>query len=100
MLLQRENSVLQHIVSELFDERHPMFAQLGSHCETASSWAAVVTGHHAMITAIASRSPEAARLAASRHLLRLHDRFTASIARTEHLLNADQNPKNTPETPP
>ncbi|MBC7733009.1 MAG: FadR family transcriptional regulator [Bacteriovorax sp.] len=96
-----ENSVLLRIVSELFDERHnPMFARLGSHFETASSWAAAITEHHAVVTAIASQSPEAARLAMSKHLLCSHDRFTASIARTEPPLNADQNPKNTPEPSP
>lgn len=102
-----ENSVLQRIVSELFDERHnPMFARLGSHFETASSWVAAIAEHHAVITAIANQSPEAARLAMSMHLLRSHDRFTVSIARIEPepspspSVNADRNPKNTPETPP
>ena len=76
-----ENSVLGRIVAELFDERfNPLFAQLGSHFETATSWGTAIAEHEAVIEAIAARSPEAARSAMSTHLARSHDRFTASIA--------------------
>ena len=76
-----ENSVLQRIVSELFDERHnPLFEQLGSHFETERSWAAAIAEHRAVIDAIAQRSPEAARAAMAAHLANSHDRFTANIA--------------------
>ena len=78
-----ENSVLQRIVSELFDERHnPLFEQLGSHFETAGSWVTAMAEHTAVIDAIASRSPEAARTAMAAHLSNSHDRFTVSIAQT------------------
>ena len=78
-----ENSVLQRIVSELFDERHnPLFEQLGSHFETARSWVTAMAEHTAVIDAIASRSPEAARTAMAAHLSNSHDRFTVSIAQT------------------
>ena len=74
-----ENSVLMRLVGELFDERHnPLFEQLGSHFETASTWAAAIAEHGAIVDAIAARSPEAARTAMAQHLTRSHDRFTAS----------------------
>ena len=73
-----ENSVLQRIIGELFDERHsPLYEQLGNHFETAQSWTVAIAEHQAVIDAIASRSPEAARAAMSAHLARSHDRFTA-----------------------
>jgi DNA-binding FadR family transcriptional regulator len=75
-----ENSVLERIVGELFDERrNPLFEQLGSHFETALSWSAAIAEHQAVIAAIASRSPEAARAAMAAHLANSHDRFTANI---------------------
>ncbi|HWI11947.1 MAG TPA: FadR/GntR family transcriptional regulator [Burkholderiaceae bacterium] len=75
-----ENSVLERIVGELFDERHnPLFEQLGSHFETAGSWSAAIAEHQAVIAAIASRSPEAARAAMAAHLANSHGRFTANI---------------------
>ena len=75
-----ENSVLERIVGELFDERHnPLAEQFGSHFETAQSWAAAIAEHTAVIDAIASRSPEAARAAMSAHLSNSHDRFTVGI---------------------
>lgn len=74
-----DNSVLQRLVGELFDERHnPIFEQLGNHFETARSWTTAIAEHQAIIDAIASHSPEAARAAMHTHLLRSHDRFTAN----------------------
>jgi DNA-binding FadR family transcriptional regulator len=74
-----QNSVLFRIVTELFDERHnPLFEQLGSHFETARSWATAIAEHRAVLDAIASHSPEAARRAMSQHLSSSHDRFTAN----------------------
>jgi GntR family transcriptional repressor for pyruvate dehydrogenase complex len=82
-----ENSVLQRIVGELFDERHnPLFEQLGSHFESAHSWTAALAEHLAVIEAIAARSPLGARAAMAAHLSNSHDRFTASIA---HVGNAE-----------
>jgi DNA-binding FadR family transcriptional regulator len=79
-----DNSVLLRIVSSLFDERHnPLFAQLGSHFETASSWMEAIGEHHAVVDAIAHQSPQAAREAMAMHLANSHDRFTASWA-VEH----------------
>ena len=72
------NSVLLRVVSELFDERrNPLFEQLGSHFETATSWAAAIAEHTHVVDAIAAKSPQAARDAMSLHLSNSHDRFTA-----------------------
>lgn len=72
-----DNAVLQRIVGELFDERRgPLYEQLGSHFETSQSWTVAIAEHHAVIDAIASRSPQAAREAMATHLARSHDRFT------------------------
>ena len=73
-----ENSVLQRVIGELFDARHsPLYEQLGNHFETARSWTIAITEHQAIVEAIASHSPEAARAAMATHLERSHDRFTA-----------------------
>ena len=75
-----ENSVLVRIVGELHDERHnPLAEQLINHFETERSWRAAIVEHLAVIEAIASRSPEAARAAMATHLTNSHDRYTASI---------------------
>ena len=74
-----QNSVLQRVVEQLYDERHnPLFEQLGSHFETGASWTKAIDEHRAVIEAIAAHSPEAAREAMATHLSRSHDRFTAS----------------------
>ena len=74
-----ENSVLQRIVGELFDERHnPLFEQLGTHFETVRSWTIAIAEHQAIVDAIAAHSPDAAREAMNIHLTRSHDSFTAN----------------------
>lgn len=79
-----DNSVLLRLVCELFDERHnPLFEQLGSHFETAASWAAAIAEHRDIAEAIAERSPDAARRAMTQHLTRSHDRFTAGWPRRQ-----------------
>ncbi len=73
-----DNSVLLRLVAGLFDERHnPLFRQLGSHFETAQSWATALDEHRAVLAAIAEHSPAKARSAMRRHLVNSHDRFTA-----------------------
>ncbi len=75
-----ENAVLMRIVGELHDARHnPLAEQLISHFETERSWRAAIVEHLAVIEAIASRSPDAARSAMAAHLTNSHDRYTASI---------------------
>jgi DNA-binding FadR family transcriptional regulator len=74
-----DNSVLLRIVTELYDERHnPLFEQLGNHFETARSWTTAIAEHRAVLDAIASRSPTAARDAMAHHLGNSHSRFTVS----------------------
>ena len=76
-----QNSVLQRIVAQLYDERHnPLFAQLGSYFENAASWAIAIDEHRAVVNAIAAHAPEEARTAMAIHLARSHDRFTANFA--------------------
>ena len=83
------NSVLLRVVSELFDERrNPLFEQLGSHFETASSWAAAITEHRNVVDAIAAKSAPAARDAMSLHLSNSHDRFTANWPGASHAVPA------------
>ena len=73
-----ENSVLVRLVGELFDERlNPLYQQLGSHFETSATWSAALVEHRALLDAIGSGSPEAARRAMADHLSRAHDRFMA-----------------------
>jgi len=74
-----DNSVLLRVVGELWDERgNPLFTQLGSHFETASSWSLAIAEHCVVVDAIAGGKANAARDAMSAHLARSHDRFTAS----------------------
>ena len=87
-----DNSVLQRIVSELWDERgNPLFTQLGNHFETASSWGLAIAEHRAVVDAIASGSADAARDAMSTHLARSHDRFTANW--TQEAASASRAPR-------
>ncbi len=73
------NAVLQRLVAELFDERHnPLFARFGNHFENETSWHAAIAEHRAVVAAIASGSPEAAREAMCRHLEASHGRFYAA----------------------
>jgi len=88
-----ENAVLVRIVGELHDERHnPVAEQLISHFETERSWRAAIVEHLAVIEAIASRSPEAARAAMATHLTNSHDRYTASIGSTRRAAPSKRNP--------
>ncbi|CAG9180686.1 FadR/GntR family transcriptional regulator [Cupriavidus pampae] len=74
-----ENAVLARLVAELFDERqNPLWAQFGNHFENAQSWHAAIAEHRAVVTAIASGSPEAARAAMCEHLELSHRRFYAA----------------------
>ena len=92
-----ENSVLQRIVGELFDERHnPLFEQLGNHFETVGSWTIAIAEHQAVIDAIASHAPEAARAAMNTHLSNSHDRFTANWPAKSPAAEVTVTPRKTP----
>jgi len=91
-----ENSVLQRIVADLFDERHnPLFEQLGNHFETVRSWTIAIAEHQAIVDAIASHAPEAARDAMATHLARSHDRFTANWPAKTPVADATATPRKT-----
>lgn len=73
-----DNSALQAVVTQLFDERNnPLFARLGSHFEREVTWRQAVDEHRAVIEAIARHDPGMARIAMSSHLDRSHERFSA-----------------------
>lgn len=73
-----DNSVLQAVVTQLFDERNsPLSAQLGSHFEREATWMQAVDEHRTVIEAIALHDPEKARMAMGVHLDRSHQRFSA-----------------------
>jgi GntR family transcriptional repressor for pyruvate dehydrogenase complex len=75
-----DNSALQAVVTQLFDERNgPMFQALGGHFEREATWQQAVDEHRAVVEAIAAHDPEMARAAMSGHLDRSHGRFTASL---------------------
>ena len=92
-----ENSVLLRVVCELFDERHnPLFEQLGNHFETVGSWTIAIAEHQAVIDAIASHAPEAARAAMNTHLSNSHDRFTANWPAKSPAAEVTVTPRKTP----
>ncbi|MBS0449075.1 MAG: FadR family transcriptional regulator [Proteobacteria bacterium] len=73
-----DNSVLIRLVGELFDERqNPLSRQLDSHFQNDRSWQATIAEHRAVVAAIASRTPDAARRAMADHLAAVHERLTA-----------------------
>jgi len=73
-----DNSALQAVVTQLFDERNgQLFARLGSHFERETTWRQAVDEHRAVINAITQHDPEQARAAMSAHLDQSHQRFSA-----------------------
>ena len=73
-----DNSALQAVVTQLFDERNgPLFTRLGSHFEREATWKQAVNEHSAVIDAIALHDPEMARAAMNNHLDHSHARFSA-----------------------
>lgn len=73
-----DNSALQAVVTQLFDERNgPLFTRFGSHFEHEATWKQAVDEHRAVIEAIARHDPDKARIAMSGHLDRSHERFSA-----------------------
>ncbi len=73
-----DNSALQAVVTQLFDERNgPLFTTLGGHFEREATWKEAVDEHRAVVAAITARDPAMARAAMSGHLDRSHQRFSA-----------------------
>ena len=74
------NSVLVHIVAELFDARHsPLSLQFGKHFENETTRRRAIVEHKAVIKALASRNPNASKQAMQRHLRNAHNRLTKQI---------------------
>ncbi|MEN3150919.1 FadR/GntR family transcriptional regulator [Neorhizobium sp. IRAMC:178] len=66
---QSGNSVLAHIVGDLFDERHsPMSAQIRVRFETPETWGAALAEHEAIYTALETRNPLLAQAMMHAHL--------------------------------
>jgi len=77
------NGVLVETVQTFWDSRHgPVHERLGGHFETVPSWRAAMQEHEAVLSAIRSRDPAAARDAMHCHMDKSHARFSASWRRT------------------
>jgi DNA-binding FadR family transcriptional regulator len=73
------NGVLIETVQRFWDARRgPLSERLVGYFETADSWRAAITEHEAILLAIRSRDPAAARLAMHQHMDNSHTRFSVS----------------------
>ena len=74
------NSVLIRIVAELFNACHsPSSLQFGKHFENVSTRKQAVAEHRAIVKALDSRNPAAAKQAMQRHLRKAHNRLRKQI---------------------
>ncbi|MEO7760815.1 MAG: FadR/GntR family transcriptional regulator [Casimicrobiaceae bacterium] len=63
------NGALVQVVKNLWDERgSPLFTQLEHHFDTPKDWAKAIDEHDAVIKAVKSRDPDAARVSMHAHL--------------------------------
>jgi GntR family transcriptional repressor for pyruvate dehydrogenase complex len=70
------NSVLVHLVAELFDERHsPISAKLRSRYDNTRTWTMAVKEHEAVLRALEARDPLAAEAAMRTHLKLSEERW-------------------------
>ena len=66
---QSGNSVLAHIVGDLFDERHsPLSAQIRTRFETPETWHHALREHEAIYAALEARDPLLAQAMMHAHL--------------------------------
>jgi len=66
---QSGNSVLAHIVGDLFDERHsPMSAQIRTRFETPETWTSALAEHETIYAALEARNPLLAQTRMHAHL--------------------------------
>lgn len=66
---QSGNSILAHIVGDLFDERHsPISAQIRVRYETPQTWIAALAEHEAIYSALEARNPLLAQARMHAHL--------------------------------
>jgi GntR family transcriptional regulator, transcriptional repressor for pyruvate dehydrogenase complex len=76
------NRVLLRLTMGLFDKRDTALArQFAVDFDGASTWAAVVTEHRRILSALATRNPEGARKAMRQHLRKSHDRWALDLDR-------------------
>jgi len=76
------NGVLIETLQKFWDSRRgPVFARLGGHFESVTSWRAAIGEHAAVLEAIRAGDSDAARAAMHRHMDKAHARFTASWRR-------------------
>ena len=73
------NAVLTETVQRFWDSRRgPLFERLTGYFETFDSWRTAIAEHEAILLAIRSRDPAAARLAMHQHMDNSHTRFSVS----------------------
>ena len=73
------NVVLIETVQRFWDSRRgPLFERLTGYFETLDSWRAAIAEHEAILLAIRSRDPAAARLSMHQHMDNSHTRFSVS----------------------
>ena len=73
------NVVLIETVQRFWDSRRgPLFERLTGYFETFDSWRTAIAEHEAILLAIRSRDPAAARLAMHQHMDNSHTRFSVS----------------------
>ena len=73
------NTVLTETVQRFWDSRRgPLFERLTGYFETFDSWRTAIAEHEAILLAIRSRDPTAARLAMHQHMDNSHTRFSVS----------------------
>jgi DNA-binding FadR family transcriptional regulator len=79
------NEVLSDTVRSYWSARHgPLFSRLGDYFENPASWSAAVVEHEAVLEAIRSHEPQAARAAMQQHLKKATTRYSASWRRANH----------------
>ncbi len=80
------NTVLIETVQRFWDSRRsPLFERLTGYFETVHSWRAAITEHEAILQAIRSHDPAAARLAMHQHMDNSHTRFSVSWRQAQKL---------------
>lgn len=76
------NSVLERLVSELFDERHsPIASRLSEHSESGQTWASALQEHEAILRALENRDALTAQVAVRTHLQASEQRWVENNRR-------------------
>ncbi|HYY27602.1 MAG TPA: FadR/GntR family transcriptional regulator [Chthoniobacterales bacterium] len=76
------NKALLRVVTALFDQRDtPLAKQFAIDFDDAKTWAAVLTEHHAIMSALAAHDSDQARKAMRSHLQKSHNRWARDLDR-------------------